>query len=227
MAKNERMRHWRYSSHDLAATAALGEALGQLVRPGDIIGLDGPLGAGKTTLTRSIARGMGLDPRAVSSPTFVVVNEYEPAGPGPALAHLDAYRVSGPDELESVDWERLTAPGARVVMVIEWASRIAEALPGPDRTAHIAIEHTDLTGRDFAILAPRQWADRPQAGALIALCGEGADVTPCPITGEPTPTDSPTWPFATEQARMADLHRWFAGEYRLSREVSDEDLPEG
>lgn len=228
------MRLWRFHSGDERATAALGETLGGLLRAGDVLGLDGPLGAGKTTLTRSIAAGMGIDPRAVSSPTFTLVNEYEPPdeprdGPAtrPALAHVDAYRLAGPDDLESVDWDRLTdrpAPDEAVVIVVEWASRIEAALPPGARTGRIRIEPEGEGARRFEIMAPRAWAERPEAERLTALCGTPVQVTPCPITGQPTPMDSPTWPFANEKARMADLHRWFAGEYRLSREATEEDL---
>ncbi|MFG0283152.1 MAG: tRNA (adenosine(37)-N6)-threonylcarbamoyltransferase complex ATPase subunit type 1 TsaE [Phycisphaerales bacterium JB039] len=220
------MRLWRLTTDSARATADLGEALGAIVRPGDVLALIGPLGAGKTTLTRAIAAGMGLDRRAVSSPTFVVVNEYAGAG-GPALVHVDAYRLTGADELDSVDWDRLIDPQADAVVVVEWADRIAAALPGPGRTVRITIEPVDEQARRFAILAPAGWAGRPETDRLRELCGPGVEVTPCPVTGEPTPTDSPTWPFASEKARMADLHRWFAGEYRLSREATEDDLQGG
>ena len=231
------MRLWRFTSTVERQTAALGEALGALLRAGDVLGLDGPLGAGKTTLTRSIAAGMGLDPRRVSSPTFVIVNEYTrepnepphepresgtaPAG-GAGLAHVDAYRLSGPGELDAVDWDRLVDPASGVAIVVEWAGRIEGALP-PRRTGRIRIEPEGERTRRMEILLPRPWAKRLPATRLTELCGKPVDVTPCPITGEPTPTDSPTWPFASQQARMADLHRWFAGEYRLSREATEDD----
>ena len=220
------MRLWRFTSDSEEATAELGAALGEIVGPGDVVGLDGPLGAGKTTLTRAIAAGMGLDRRAVSSPTFVVVNEYEREG-ATSLAHVDAYRLSGADELDSVDWDRLIDPDSGAVVVVEWAGRIGQALPGPDRTARILIEPVDLQVRRFEIVAPGDWSKRTGARRLRRLCGEGTAVTQCPITGDPAPTDSPTWPFASEQARMADLHRWFAGEYRLSREATEDDVQGG
>jgi tRNA threonylcarbamoyladenosine biosynthesis protein TsaE len=110
-------------------TARVGGAVGALLRAGDVLALHGDLGAGKTNLVRGIAAGMGLDERQVSSPTFVIVNEYtarasdaraEPVGP---LLHVDAYRLSGPDDLDSVGWERVMDGTAAVA--VEWAERIA------------------------------------------------------------------------------------------------------
>lgn len=216
------MRLYRCTSTSEQQTAALGRSLGAVLRPGDVVGLDGPLGAGKTTLTRAVAAGMGLDPRQVSSPTFAIVHEYEGEGAA-ALAHLDAYRLGSADELDSVDWDRLVEPASGLAIVIEWADRIEEALPGA-RTARIRIEPEDQTTRRFEILLPQAWAERPAAGALLDRCERPVQITRCPITGRPVPTDSPTWPFANRQAQMADLHRWFAGEYRLSREATEEDL---
>lgn len=216
------MRLYRCTATSEQQTAELGRALGALLRPGDVVGLDGPLGAGKTTLTRAIAAGMGLDPRQVSSPTFAIVNEYEGEGAG-GLAHLDAYRLGSADELDSIDWERLIDPASGLALVIEWAERIEEALPA-GRTARIGIGPEGQTVRRFELLLPQEWAARPAAAALLDRCERPVQVTSCPITGRPVPTDSPTWPFVNRQAQMADLHRWFAGEYRLSREATEEDL---
>src|SRR5262245_47994123 len=85
-----------------AETLLLGGALGSLLRGGDVVLLDGPLGAGKTTLVRAVAAGMGLDTGAVASPTFVVVHEY-----GDRLVHVDAYRLGSAEDLDSLGWDRL------------------------------------------------------------------------------------------------------------------------
>ena len=77
---------------DPAATQAFGQRLGSLLFPGAVVGLVGPLGAGKTFLTRAIAEGLGIaDSRAVSSPTFVLIQEYDARLP---IFHFDAYRLA-------------------------------------------------------------------------------------------------------------------------------------
>jgi tRNA threonylcarbamoyladenosine biosynthesis protein TsaE len=79
-------------------TVALGEALSRQLRPGDVVTLDGPLGAGKTRFVRGMAIGLGHDPAQVSSPTFVVAHEYATPGARAILIHVDAYRLSGDDD---------------------------------------------------------------------------------------------------------------------------------
>ena len=112
---------------DEAATDALGRRLGAVLRGGDVLGLEGPLGAGKTRLVRGIAAGLGVDPRAVSSPSFVLVQEYETAE-DLVLAHVDAWRLEGADAVEALGWDELVgAPD--VVVIVEWPSRIADAMP--------------------------------------------------------------------------------------------------
>ena len=81
---------------DLAATEAFGRRLGELLFPGAVVALVGPLGAGKTHLTRAVAEGLGVkNPAAVNSPTFVLIQEYPARLP---IYHFDAYRLSGPRE---------------------------------------------------------------------------------------------------------------------------------
>src|ERR1700722_3758959 len=87
---------------DLAATAAFGRRLAAALFPGAVVALIGQLGAGKTHLTRSIAEALGADPRAVSSPTFVLIQEYAARLP---IYHFDAYRLRGPDEFAELGTE--------------------------------------------------------------------------------------------------------------------------
>ena len=118
---------------DPAATERFGVWLGQHLAPGDVVGLIGELGAGKTTLVRGIAVGLGsTDPDAVSSPTYLLVVEHPGRTP---LLHADAYlpkKLEG--FLEDGGLDYLLDP--RAVLVVEWGQRIAKHLPA--RTLWIA-----------------------------------------------------------------------------------------
>ena len=122
---------------DAEALRAWGFSLGERLKPGDIVTLSGPLGAGKTTLTQGLARALGVT-QAVTSPTFVLMNEYKGALP---LLHLDAYR------LEGLEWDDLRDAGLEeflnrtdAVRVVEWPSMIAEWLPPVPWRIEIEIE---------------------------------------------------------------------------------------
>ena len=115
-----------YESPGPEATAALGEGLARLLRPGDLVLLRGELGAGKTTLVRAAARALGVE-GPVTSPTFTVAQRYR--GDAVEVAHVDAYRLGGPDDEEA---ELLRdAVGADAVAFVEWPDAILEALPAP------------------------------------------------------------------------------------------------
>jgi tRNA threonylcarbamoyladenosine biosynthesis protein TsaE len=207
-----------------AQTGALGEAIGALLIPGDLLALHGELGAGKTRLVRGVARGAGADERAVSSPTFVVMQEYAVA-PDRALrtlVHADAYRLRGTDELETIGWDRIAgALRARrdLAVVIEWAERIESALArlrGASRL-DVRIEHAGTDERRIVIEGDAGWASRGGWTRVQGLAEPARPHTRCPVTGKPVPPDSPTYPFFDERARMADLGRWMSGSYRLTR----------
>lgn len=102
----------------------LGEALGALLKGGDLIMLDGPLGAGKTTLTQGIARGMNVGGR-VASPTFVIGQVHRSLAAGPDLVHVDAYRLTSLDELDALDLDASLEDSATVV---EWGEGKVEVL---------------------------------------------------------------------------------------------------
>jgi len=113
-----------FVSRSAEQTRRLGMRLGALLQPGDLVGLSGDLGSGKTTLVQGIARGWGsLDP--VSSPTFILVNVYHRPS-GEQLYHLDAYRLSGAREAEDLDLDPMVDNGP---LLVEWAERIEEVLP--------------------------------------------------------------------------------------------------
>ncbi len=121
-------------------TEALGRELAAQLGAGDLVILDGPLGAGKTALTRGIAAGLGVQGR-VSSPTFIIAREHRP-GPagGPGLVHVDAYRLGGLDELDALD---LDTDLEDCVVVVEWGEGVAERLA--DRHLMVRLRRGDGT----------------------------------------------------------------------------------
>ena len=105
-------------------TEQLGERIGQTAKPGTVIALIGDLGTGKTTLTKSIARGLGVT-ETVTSPTFNIIREYR-SGRIP-LFHFDVYRIGDPDEMFELGYEEYFYGDG--VCVVEWADIIEELLP--------------------------------------------------------------------------------------------------
>jgi tRNA threonylcarbamoyladenosine biosynthesis protein TsaE len=138
-------------------TARLGALLGALLAPGDVIALSGDLGAGKTVFAKGVADGLGVPPREVRSPTFILVTRHE--GGRIPLVHVDAYRLEGPEALVALGIEEVLDPAAAAV--IEWAPRVASALPA-DRL-DVAIEHAGATRRRL-----RVEAGGVRAAALLA-----------------------------------------------------------
>ena len=128
-------------SQSPAETHRIGEAVGRLLRAGDVLLLQGPLGAGKTALTQGIAQGMGVT-AAVTSPTFVLVNQY----PGPlTLYHIDLYRIEGSPEAEDLGLDDYFF-GAGVT-VVEWPERAPSAMP-PERLL-VRLDHAGDTAREI------------------------------------------------------------------------------
>ena len=129
-------------------TQALAAALGQTLRGGECVALHGDLGAGKTQFVRGLVRGLGGNPRSVSSPTFVLMNMY-PDCRVPVF-HLDAYRVSGAEDFEAIGFSELLEQEG--VIVIEWASRVRELLAG--LCIEVSIEAVDESRRRIEIVRP-------------------------------------------------------------------------
>lgn len=116
-----------------ADTKAFGAELGAALEPGDVVILDGPLGAGKTTLTQGIAHGLGVKGR-VTSPTFVIARHHRPLSGGPGLIHVDAYRLLGEgssgDPLGELDSLDLDTELETSVVVAEWGGGLVEQIAG-------------------------------------------------------------------------------------------------
>jgi tRNA threonylcarbamoyladenosine biosynthesis protein TsaE len=135
------------------ATRRLGEGLGRLAAPGDVLLLQGDLGAGKTTFTQGYAVGAGSD-ELVNSPTFVLMNEYRGRLP---VYHADLYRLDSPEEVAALDLANASLDGA---LLVEWPERGDSLLPAEHLL--VQIEHAGPQERVIT-LVPRG----PRAEELI------------------------------------------------------------
>lgn len=156
-------------SRSLAETRRVGRCLGSLLAPGDLILLFGPFGAGKTSLTQGIARGMGIG-ELVTSPSFTLVNQYRGQHRHDArlLYHIDLYRLTDPGEALALGLEEYVTPGA--ICVIEWPEQAAAILPAERveiRMAYLGqkdrilgLAGHGMRGADLAVLFARAWASR-------------------------------------------------------------------
>lgn len=156
---------WEKTTHSPEETRALGEALGRLLRAGDVVTLSGELGAGKTALAQGIGAGLDVG-EPVSSPTFALVHEY--AGRMPVW-HLDVYRVRSEDELIDLSWQDLLA--GRGVVLVEWPERIAPALPA--ERLEVRLEHVDEQSRRLLVV-PHGERGRTLVEALKAAWDAGS-----------------------------------------------------
>lgn len=128
------------TTHSAEETAALAAAFARTLVAGDIVALEGDLGAGKTTFVQGIAAGLGVRD-VVNSPTFKIASEYEGSLP---LVHIDFYRLRSVEDLARIGWEDFL-DGSRVV-VIEWANLFPQAIP--DGVIRIVFRRTQ--GREEA-----------------------------------------------------------------------------
>ncbi|WAL65101.1 tRNA (adenosine(37)-N6)-threonylcarbamoyltransferase complex ATPase subunit type 1 TsaE [Amycolatopsis cynarae] len=142
-------------------TVRFGEALGRLLRAGDLVLLSGPLGAGKTVLTRGIAAGLGVSGR-VSSPTFVLARVHPAGERGVPLVHVDAYRLGGDlDQLDDLDLDTDLEASA---VVVEWGEGSAERLSEDHLVVRLDRRPDDVR---VATLEPHgAWQDRLKDHAL-------------------------------------------------------------
>jgi len=137
-----------HESTSVAQTESIAAELSRSFGGGEVVALQGELGAGKTQFVRGLVRGLGGEPRSVSSPTFVLLNVYDTGRL--TVYHLDAYRVSGPDDLEAIGFAELLDQGG--VVAIEWPQRVPGLLPS--KIWRVTITPLDETGRRIEILPP-------------------------------------------------------------------------
>jgi tRNA threonylcarbamoyladenosine biosynthesis protein TsaE len=185
-------------------TKTLAMQLARQLKPGDVLAINGQLGAGKTAFVRGLVEGLGGNPEQVSSPTFVISQEY--VTPKCTVVHIDAYRLAGAEELDTIGWDELIESGGAVIAV-EWAERIEAALPSD--AVRITIEHVPGETTQRAIMIQRAAAPK---------------TLPCPICKSPTPADAEFAPFCSQRCKRADLGRWLSGKYTISRPVSELDI---
>jgi tRNA threonylcarbamoyladenosine biosynthesis protein TsaE len=139
---------------DAQATEDAGRRIGERLRPGDVVTLEGGLGAGKTTLARGMLRGLGFAGEA-PSPTFAILQGYEPPETGLPVAHVDLYRIENPGEVDELGLDDWLEGGA---LVIEWPDRLA------GRFGHLAlairIDMADDGSRLLTARLPKSWGNR-------------------------------------------------------------------
>jgi tRNA threonylcarbamoyladenosine biosynthesis protein TsaE len=133
-----------FVTQSVAETRAWGTQLARCLQPGDVVALDGPLGAGKTHLVQGILEGLDFPREHVTSPTFTLIQEYPARVP---VCHCDAYRLRDVDEFLELGVDELL--GSEVICLIEWAERVAEVLPR-DRLS-IVLQVTGETARIIKI----------------------------------------------------------------------------
>ncbi len=125
-------------------TRRLGERIGKILLPGDVVALTGELGSGKTVLTKGIARGLGIKGNPVRSPSFLLIKEYSGKIP---LFHFDLYRLKNPEELNSIGYEEYFS--GKGVVAIEWAERAKNFLP--EEYLEIALSILNKNGRKISL----------------------------------------------------------------------------
>ncbi len=237
---------WQGESDSVEATLTLGRRLATCLQAGDVLALDGELGAGKTQLVRGLAVGLGVKTGSVASPTFVMVHEYQPDPamatgdkpgarvPGVVLVHIDAYRLRSLDELETLGWsshetdsnDALAELRRGAVVVIEWADKVRGQLG--DDVLSIRLQHVGEQERQIDITAGGSWF-----GRIITLQQALADGQKmegdhhCPICKATVAAGAEHFPFCGKRCRMVDLGKWLGGDYRISRPVEQRDLEEG
>ena len=133
---------------------ALGQRLAALARPGDVIALSGPLGVGKTSIARGLLAALGLASEA-PSPSFAIVQPYDPPEVAFPVLHVDLYRIEHPDEAEELGLDDARADS---LLIVEWPERLGEtAWPG---ALWLSLEVTPDGARALTAKVPAAWRER-------------------------------------------------------------------
>lgn len=175
---------WTVTLSSRAATEAFGRAIGRALAGGEMLALFGELGAGKTALVRGIATGLGMTPDQVTSPTFVLIHEYEGRLP---LIHIDLYRLQNAAEAEGIGLQEYFC--SESVTAVEWADKFPELLP--DDRLELTLEHRTPTTRTV-----RLRATGPRASALLTALKQHAGRTRL------VPAPGPTRKAAAKKGRI-------------------------
>ena len=134
---------------DESATQALGQTLAARARPGDVLLLEGPLGAGKSTLARAFIRALAGDPNlTVPSPTFTLVQAYET--PRGEVWHFDLWRLDGPEGLEELGWDE----AEQKIVLVEWPDRLGPLTPA--HALRLTLSH-EGAGREIVLDGEERW----------------------------------------------------------------------
>ena len=136
---------FQLTAHDEHDTKRLGAVLAEVLPPGTVVGLIGTLGAGKTRLVQAVAAALGVPPGSVTSPTFVLVNEY--AGGRRPVYHFDTYRLKDADEFLALGPDEYFESDG--ITFVEWADRVAQLLP--KERLEIALEVVGETQRCICV----------------------------------------------------------------------------
>lgn len=139
---------------DLDATLAFGERLAAVARPGDVVALSGPLGAGKTSIARGLLAALGLEEEA-PSPSFAIVQPYAPPEVRFPVLHVDLYRIEEPSEAEELGLDEARADS---LLLLEWPERLGEAA-WPD-ALWLTLDVTADGARALTAKVPAAWRDR-------------------------------------------------------------------
>lgn len=167
MTDEKPLRTWTTRTSSPEQTQALAERLGRLLQPGDVIGLVGELGSGKTLFSQGLARGLEVpETFYITSPTFSIINQYPGRIP---FYHLDLYRVDSAAEFSELGLEEILYGQAAVA--IEWAERLGEDLPGERLEVHLAFRGETSRSLTFHAFG----ANAKQRLATLVVSYESAD----------------------------------------------------